>query len=150
MMTADGIVNALPSGNGIGNPAARHTDRVADLTAGWSRREIAERNQIGKICSESHLRRSTNSENGVLKDAGCFFSIDLCDLEIVPMQVERMHVIALVEEFGNFRRLQHERWTRGAHFGAISRSVHFAPRRAAIVRNTPKMTARISPNRHSP
>src|ERR1700680_4939665 len=37
-------------------------------------------------------------ENRVLKDAGCFFSIDLCDLEIVPMQVKRMHVVALVDE----------------------------------------------------
>jgi hypothetical protein len=37
-------------------------------------------------------------ENRILKDAGCFFSIDLCDLEIVPMQVERMHVVALIDE----------------------------------------------------
>jgi len=37
-------------------------------------------------------------ENRVLKDARCFFSIDLCDLEIVPMKVERMHVVALVDE----------------------------------------------------
>ena len=37
-------------------------------------------------------------EDRVLKDAGCLFSIDLCDLEIVPMQVKRMHVVALVDE----------------------------------------------------
>src|SRR3984893_7155796 len=37
-----------PSGNGTGNPAARHTDRVADLTAGRSRQGSAERHEIGK------------------------------------------------------------------------------------------------------
>ena len=37
-------------------------------------------------------------ENRVLKDAGCFFSIDLCDLEIVSMQVKRMHVVAFVDK----------------------------------------------------
>ena len=37
-------------------------------------------------------------QNRVLKDAGCFFSVDLCDLEIMPMQVERMHIVALVDE----------------------------------------------------
>src|ERR1700674_3386521 len=37
-------------------------------------------------------------KNRVLKDAGCFFSIELCDHEIVPMQVKRMHVVALVDE----------------------------------------------------
>jgi hypothetical protein len=37
-------------------------------------------------------------ENSVLEEARCFFSIDLCDLKIVPMQVERMHVVAFVDE----------------------------------------------------
>ena len=37
-------------------------------------------------------------EHRVLKNAGCFFSMDLCDLEIVPMQVERVHIVALVDE----------------------------------------------------
>src|SRR5208283_3135028 len=37
-------------------------------------------------------------QNRVLKDAGCVFSVDLCDLEIMPMQVERMHVVALVDK----------------------------------------------------
>ena len=37
-------------------------------------------------------------ENGVLKNAGCFFSADLCDLEVVPMQVERVHVVAFIDE----------------------------------------------------
>ena len=37
-----------PSGNGTGNAAARHADRVGDLAAGWSRQEIAERHEIRK------------------------------------------------------------------------------------------------------
>jgi len=37
-------------------------------------------------------------ENGILKNAGCFFSADLCDLEVVPMQVERVHVVAFIDE----------------------------------------------------
>ena len=37
-------------------------------------------------------------QNRVLKDAGCVFSVDLCNLKIMPMQVERMHVVALVDE----------------------------------------------------
>src|ERR1700730_6391110 len=37
-------------------------------------------------------------QNRVLKDAGCVFSVDLCDLKIMPMQVERMHVVALVNK----------------------------------------------------
>jgi hypothetical protein len=37
-----------PGGNGTGNAAAHHPDRVTDLTARWSRQEIAERHKIRK------------------------------------------------------------------------------------------------------
>ena len=37
-------------------------------------------------------------QDGVFENSGCFFSIDLCDLEIVAMQVQRMHIVALVDE----------------------------------------------------
>jgi hypothetical protein len=37
-------------------------------------------------------------QDGVFENSGRFFSIDFRDLEIMPMQVERMHVVALVDE----------------------------------------------------
>jgi hypothetical protein len=37
-------------------------------------------------------------QDSVFENSGSFFSVDLCDLEIMPMQVERVHVVALVDE----------------------------------------------------
>ena len=37
-------------------------------------------------------------QDGVFENSGRFFSVDLCDLEVVPVQVERVHVVALVDE----------------------------------------------------
>ena len=37
-------------------------------------------------------------QDGVFKDSGCFFPMNFRDLEIMPMQVKRMHVVALVDE----------------------------------------------------
>ena len=38
------------------------------------------------------------SEDGVFENSGRFFSMNFRDLEIMPVQVERMHVVALVDE----------------------------------------------------
>ena len=54
-------------------------------------------------------------------------------------------------DFGNFSVYNtSDGVVRVAHLGEILSSALFTPRRAAIVRNTPKMTARTRPNRHSP
>jgi len=37
-------------------------------------------------------------QHGVFENSGRFFSMNFRDLEIMPMQVERMHVVALVDE----------------------------------------------------
>jgi hypothetical protein len=37
-------------------------------------------------------------QDGVFKDSGRFFPMNFRDLEIMPMQVKRMHVVALVDE----------------------------------------------------
>jgi len=37
-------------------------------------------------------------QDGVFENSGRFFSVDFCDLEVVPVQVERMHVVALIDE----------------------------------------------------
>jgi hypothetical protein len=37
-------------------------------------------------------------EDGVFENSGRFFPMNFRDLEIVPVQVERMHVVALVDE----------------------------------------------------
>ena len=37
-------------------------------------------------------------QDGVFKDSGCFFPMNFRDLEIMPVQVKRMHVVALVDE----------------------------------------------------
>jgi hypothetical protein len=37
-------------------------------------------------------------QDGIFENSGRFFSVDLCDLEIMSMQVERVHVVALVDE----------------------------------------------------
>ena len=37
-------------------------------------------------------------KNGVFENSGSFFSMNFRDLEIMTMQVERMHVVALVDE----------------------------------------------------
>jgi len=37
-------------------------------------------------------------QDGVFENSGRFFSMNFRDLEIMPMQVERMHVVALVDE----------------------------------------------------
>src|SRR5580658_4173283 len=55
------------------------------------------------------------------------------------------------DDFGNLMGLQHQKWRRGsAYFAEILRSAPFGRRKAAMVRNTPKMTARTKVNRHSP
>ena len=38
------------------------------------------------------------NEHGVFENSGRFFSMYFRDLEIMPVQVERMHVVALVDE----------------------------------------------------
>jgi hypothetical protein len=40
----------------------------------------------------------TFDQDGVFENSGRFFSVDLCDLEIMPMQVKWVHVVALVDE----------------------------------------------------
>src|SRR6202035_5848027 len=37
-------------------------------------------------------------KNGVFENSGSFFFVNFRDLEIMPMQVERMQVVALVDE----------------------------------------------------
>jgi hypothetical protein len=37
-------------------------------------------------------------QHGVFENSGRFFSMNFRDLEIMPMQVERVHVVALVDE----------------------------------------------------
>src|SRR6266436_5207543 len=37
-------------------------------------------------------------QDGVFEDSGRFLSMNFRDLEIMPMQMERMHVVALVDE----------------------------------------------------
>ena len=40
----------------------------------------------------------TFDQDGVFENSGRFFSMNFRDLEIMPMQVERVHVVALVDE----------------------------------------------------
>jgi hypothetical protein len=44
-------------------------------------------------------------QDGVFKDSGRFFPMNFRDLEIMPMQVKRMHVVALVDEYRHGQQL---------------------------------------------
>jgi hypothetical protein len=41
---------------------------------------------------------ATGDQNGVFENSGRFFSMNFRDLEIMPVQVKRMHVVAFVDE----------------------------------------------------